>query len=119
MNPLDVLDPNMSDERYAEFYGDTVTDYVRDDHPLSAVRHDDKVQAHKWFSELMLLILDPEGEQDEPLAYWDEAIKVVKRLRDRIAKAEQLIREFNGDAKCLHYWDGEEYRYKFWMGEEE
>tara|TARA_R100000329_G_scaffold150425_1_gene143322 strand:- start:152 stop:478 length:327 start_codon:yes stop_codon:yes gene_type:complete len=96
MNPLDVLDPNMSDERYAEFYGDAVTDYVRDDHPLSAVRHDDKVQAHEWFSELMLLILDPEGEQDEPLAYWDEAIKVVKELRGWKKLVSDIVEQQNG-----------------------
>ncbi len=96
MNPLDVLDPNMSDERYAEFYGDAVTDYVRDDHPLSAVRHDDKVQAHEWFSELMLLILDPEGEQDEPLAYWDEAIKVVKELRAWKKLVSTIVEQQNG-----------------------
>ena len=99
MNPLDALDPNMSDERYAEFYGDAVTDYVRDDHPLSAVRHDDKVQAHKWFSELMLLILDPEGEQDEPLAYWDEAIKVVKELRGWKKLVSDIVEQQNGLAR--------------------
>jgi CCR4-NOT transcriptional regulation complex NOT5 subunit len=94
MNPLDALDPNITDEKWAEFYGDEVTDCVRDDYPISAVRHDDRIESHKWFSDLLLLIF--EG-YEEPLAYWDLAPKIVRELQEEVKRLrEQLnsLREF-------------------------
>ena len=89
MNPLDALDPNITDEKWAEFYGDEVTDCVRDDYPISAVRHDDRIESHKWFSDLLLLIF--EG-YEEPLAYWDLAPKIVRELQEEVKRLRDHIR---------------------------
>tara|TARA_R100000329_G_scaffold124162_1_gene102677 strand:- start:497 stop:847 length:351 start_codon:yes stop_codon:yes gene_type:complete len=105
MNPLDALDPNITDEKWAEFYGDEVTDCVRDDYPISAVRHDDRIESHKWFSDLLLLIF--EG-YEEPLAYWDLAPKIVRELQEevkRLIEWENRIRTYFGDEEMMDFYD--------------
>ena len=82
MNPIDALDPNITDERWAEFYGDAVTDYVRNDYSISAVRHDDKVEAHKWLTKLLLQIHNDLADWDTIPIKLSNLLAEVKRLRE-------------------------------------
>ena len=96
MHPLDALNPKISDEELVISYGCVITDLVTDNHTVSDVIRNDRIESHKWFTDLLLLIF--EG-YEEPLAYWDLAPKIVKqlreevkRLRERLHIAEEYIR---------------------------
>ena len=107
MNPLDALNPNITDERLAESYGDSFMDLVKEDYPISAVRHDDKVWAHQWFTDLMLLIRECECEDKvfcDCLSDWDRIPTIVcdllvgnKRLREELQATQSnfsMVRNF-------------------------
>ena len=97
MNPLDALDPNITDEKLAEFYGDSFMDLVRDNYPISAVRNDDKIWAHQWLTDLMLQIEECKCEDKmwcDCLGDWD---RIPTKLSDLLAEVKQL-REENDDS---------------------
>ena len=100
MNPLDALDPNITDEKLAEFYGDSFMDLVRDDYPISAVRNDDKIWSHQWFADLLLQIVECKckekwcdclGDWDRIPAKLSDLLAEVKRLREDIKKYESFL----------------------------
>ena len=88
MNPLDALNPKISDEELVISYGCVITDLVTDNHTVSDVIHDDRIWSHKWFTDLLLLIF--EG-YEEPLAYWDLAPKIVKELQEEVKRLREGI----------------------------
>ena len=111
MNPIDALDPNITDERWAEFYGDAVTDYVRDDYSISAVRHDDKVEAHKWLTKLLLQIHNDLADWDTIPIKLSNLLTEVKRLQRENKKLKDAINRcgFNDvEHSCLDILEGEE-----------
>ena len=98
MNPLDAISPNITDEKLAEFYDESFMDLVRDDYPISAVRNDDKIWAHQWFTDLMRQIAGCDCENKiicDCLSDWDRIpaklsnlLAEVKRLREQLAHYE-------------------------------
>jgi len=89
MHPLDALNPKISDEELVISYGCVITDLVTDNHTVSDVIHNDRIESHKWFTDLLLLIF--EG-YEEPLAYWDLAPKIVRELQEEIKRLRDHIR---------------------------
>ena len=88
MHPLDALNPKISDEELVISYGCVITDLVTDNHTVSDVIRNDRIESHKWFTDLLLLIF--EG-YEEPLAYWDLAPKIVKELREEVKRLRELV----------------------------
>ena len=91
MHPLDALNPKISDEELVISYGCVITDLVTDNHTVSDVIRNDRIESHKWFTDLLLLIF--EG-YEEPLAYWDLAPKIVKELQEEVKKNEEYIQSY-------------------------
>ena len=50
------------------------------------------------------------------LSVSDDSQELLK-VQDRLAKAEQLIHELDGPTPSYYYWDGEEYRYQYKLGQ--
>tara|TARA_R100000988_G_scaffold96860_1_gene63922 strand:- start:193 stop:582 length:390 start_codon:yes stop_codon:yes gene_type:complete len=85
MHPLDALNPKISDEELVISYNCEITNLVTDNHTVSDVIRNDRIESHKWFTDLLLLIF--EG-YEEPLAYWDLAPKIVKELREEVKRLQ-------------------------------
>ena len=103
MHPLDALNPKISDEELVISYGCVITDLVTDKHTVSDVIRNDRIESHKWFTDLLLLIF--EG-YEEPLAYWDLAPKIVRELQEEIKRLRELLVEA---AHCIHEMEGMAY----------
>ena len=101
MNPLDAIDPNITDEKLAEFYGTSFMCLVRDDYPISAVRNDDKIWAHQWLTTLMLQIEECKCEDRklscDCLSEWDRIPDKVSDLHAEVKRLrEALVGDSNG-----------------------
>ncbi len=106
MHPLDALNPKISDEELVISYGCVITDLVTDNHTVSDVIRNDRIESHKWFTDLLLLIF--EG-YEEPLAYWDLAPKIVRELREEVKR----LREQFGRYMQFVLWVEEEHNEVF------
>ena len=105
MNPLDALNPKISDEELVISYAESITDLVTDDYTVSDVIHDDRIWSHQWFTDLLLLIF--EG-YEECLEDWDLATKIVRELKEevkRLREWENRIRTYFGDKEMMDFYD--------------
>jgi len=93
MNPIDALDPNITDEKLAEFYGASFMDLVRDDYPISAVRNDDKIWAHQWLTDLMLQIEECKCEDK----MWCDCLSEWDRIPDKVSNLLAEVKRLRGD----------------------
>ena len=100
MNPLDALNPMISDVELIRSYGNSITDLVTDDYNLADVILDERIWSHKQYSDLMLLIL---GGREESLADWDLAPKIVRELREEVKRLQEIL----DDYRRFHTWIGE------------
>tara|TARA_B100000424_G_scaffold203856_1_gene160964 strand:- start:208 stop:534 length:327 start_codon:yes stop_codon:yes gene_type:complete len=91
MHPLDALNPKISDEELVISYNCEITNLVTDNHTVSDVIRNDRIESHKWFTDLLLLIF--EG-YEEPLAYWDLAPKIVKELQEEVKRLRKGIKDY-------------------------
>ncbi len=89
MNPLDALNPMISDVELIRSYGNSITDLVTDDYNLADVILDERIWSHKQYSDLMLLIL---GGREESLADWDLAPKIVRELQEEVKRLREKIK---------------------------
>ena len=100
MHPLDALNPKISDEELVISYGCVITDLVTDNHTVSDVIRNDRIESHKWFTDLLLLIF--EG-YEEPLANWDLAPKKIRGLQEEVKRLREevssVIREMLSDSE--------------------
>lgn len=105
MNPLDAINPDISDEELARDYAESMTDLVTPDYPLSAVRKDDQREAHRFFSELLRTIFGCKCEDlilCDCLSSTDLAVRRVKRIRADMAYVASLLTcRMNGDGISL------------------
>ena len=99
MHPLDALNPKISDEELVISYGCVITDLVTANHTVSDVIRNDRIESHKWFTDLLLLIF--EG-YEEPLAYWDLAPKIVRELQEEVKRLREGIKTYleNATSAC-------------------
>lgn len=127
MNPLDALDPNITDERLAESYGESFG-IVSADCSIVDIRNGDRIWAHQWFTDLMLQIQECKCEDKmscDCLSDWDriptklsDLLLEVKRLREAIVDMidsmdNYYIRDIQHATECLrdvigYYEDDEE-----------
>ena len=103
MNPLDALNPKISDEELVISYAESITDLVTDDYTVSDVIHDDRIWSHQWFTDLLLLIF--EG-YDECLEDWDLATKIVRELQEKVKRLHH-VEGILDDYRAFHTWIGE------------
>ena len=120
MNPLDAIDPNITDEKLAEFYGASFMDLVRDDYPISAVRNDDKIWAHRWLCDLLLQIVECKCEDkrwyDDCLSDWD---RIPDKVSDLLAKAKRLRKWKEAFEHYMGKDEAQRYVFEYSKGEEE